>query len=378
MARILCLDDDPLILSVMVRTLNVLGHEVVTVCDGQQALELGAREPFALALVDFDLKQAMNGLAVLRALRDLQPECMRVLMTGGQDASIFVNAVNEGEIARVLPKPFRTEDVRVAIDAVLELGRHQRVAALSRAAEANAQRAVAECLSDACLHLASQPIVELSTGRVTAVECLVRPQHPHLQSALQLIAAAELSGRLWEVGALIFALVAQRPHDGLPLFVNVHPAQFGDPLLFRRLEPLLGRASSVILEITEQSDLQSIPGWELTFEQLIEAGFQFAIDDLGAGYSNLALLSDLRPAFIKVDMSMVRDVHLHSRKQRLIEMLVGFANATGSKLVAEGVESRQEAQALLALGTHFAQGYYFARPALGWSMGHTSSGHLPA
>jgi len=94
-----------------------------------------------------------------------------------------------------------------------------------------------------------------------------------------------------------------------------------------------------------------------------EMGFSIAVDDLGAGYSSLSVLAELQPRFIKVDMSIVRGIDTEPRKQRLVDLLTRFAEATGATLIAEGVETTEEAEALRSCGAHWLQGYLFGRPS---------------
>ena len=92
-------------------------------------------------------------------------------------------------------------------------------------------------------------------------------------------------------------------------------------------------------------------------------GFAIAVDDLGAGYSSLSVLAELQPSFIKVDMSIVRGIDCDPRKQRLVDLLCRFADATDATLIAEGVETGEEAAALRECGAHLLQGYLFGKPS---------------
>src|SRR5690606_14204990 len=128
------------------------------------------------------------------------------------------------------------------------------------------------------------------------------------------------------------------------LFVNLHPEQLGDPArLAADLEPLAPHASRITLEITERSRLQDIARWDESVRLVGDAGFSVAVDDLGAGYSSLIMLADLQPQYIKLDMSLVRNLHEEPRKQRLVQLMVTFAEATQALAIAEGVESEDEA-----------------------------------
>jgi EAL domain-containing protein (putative c-di-GMP-specific phosphodiesterase class I) len=87
-----------------------------------------------------------------------------------------------------------------------------------------------------------------------------------------------------------------------------------------------------------------------------------AVDDAGAGYANFRHILSLAPDIIKLDMSITRDIHLDRARRALAAALIGFANATGSKIVAEGVESAQEMAVLRELGVNKVQGYFVGRP----------------
>ena len=128
--------------------------------------------------------------------------------------------------------------------------------------------------------------------------------------------------------------------------------------------PLAPWAQRIVLEITERSKLQGLDQWERSVEAVTELGFSVAVDDLGAGYSSLSVLAELQPSYIKVDMSIVRGVDHEPQKRRLVELLCRFAEATDALLVAEGVETPEEAETLRAIGAHLLQGYLFGRPSL--------------
>jgi len=132
----------------------------------------------------------------------------------------------------------------------------------------------------------------------------------------------------------------------------------------RRLTPLAPWAHRIVLEITERSKLQGLDQWEKSVEAVTAMGFSVAVDDLGAGYSSLSVLAELQPSYIKVDMSIVRGVDHEPQKRRLVELLCRFAEATDALLVAEGVETEEEAETLRAIGAHLLQGYLFGRPSL--------------
>ena len=123
----------------------------------------------------------------------------------------------------------------------------------------------------------------------------------------------------------------------------------------------------MVVEITERRRVTEVEGWRDSVAVLTKLGFGIAVDDMGAGYSSLSVLAELSPQFIKIDMSIVRNIHTDDRKQRLMDLLVRFANTTGAKVISEGVETEEEAATLRALGSHWLQGYLFGRPSLDYN-----------
>lgn len=324
-----------------------------------------------LALVDYVLG-GEDGLEVMADLRDLQPGCLRILMTGQQDFPMVVEAINRGEIVRVLRKPFQPSQLTSLIAEAIQSARRLEQRASARLIEGGlAERSTLdECLRRKMLKLAVQPIVDVAgTGPVTvAYEALLRPQHPSMRSPLDLLEAAERFGRIDDVGTAVLQMAADwlgRLPNGEGLFINLHPIQLAHPdRLARDLEALRPYADRVTMEITERARMGDIDGWEDSVALLTGGGFSIAVDDLGAGYNSLAVLADLSPQYIKLDMSLVRNVHLEPRKQRLIQLLVTFAEATSAMTIGEGVEVAEEAAALRDMGIHLLQGYHYARPML--------------
>jgi EAL domain-containing protein (putative c-di-GMP-specific phosphodiesterase class I) len=133
-----------------------------------------------------------------------------------------------------------------------------------------------------------------------------------------------------------------------------------------------------VIELTEQDSVLNAPTWQSSLSMLESFGFQIAVDDLGAGYSSLSLLADLQPQFIKIDMSIVRGVHLSQRKQRLVGLLCRFADASHARIIAEGIEEEAEAKVVKDLGAHLLQGYLLGRPAMTVAVAHRNHSSEPS
>ena len=215
------------------------------------------------------------------------------------------------------------------------------------------------------LWLAFQPILSGDGRSVYGHEVLLRSDEPNLTDPAQVLETAELLGSLNELGRVIrqraVEAFVQLPSDGL-MFVNLHPKDLTDPALFSSSEPLSSIADRVVLEITERSSLEKLGRVRERVATLRRMGFRIAIDDLGAGYAGLTSFAQLEPEIVKLDMSLVRDLHQDGTKQKIVRSMTRLAREMGSLVVAEGVESEEELEAVVDLGCDFVQGFYFARP----------------
>ncbi len=146
------------------------------------------------------------------------------------------------------------------------------------------------------------------------------------------------------------------------LFVNLHVTDLLDRQLVDPSTPLSRIARRVVLEITERSSLDEVKDVRARVAELREMGFRIAIDDMGAGYAGLTSFALLEPEVVKLDMSLVRDVHLSATKQKVIRSMTSLCKDMGMLVVAEGVENAAERDALMELDCDLLQGFFFARP----------------
>jgi EAL domain-containing protein (putative c-di-GMP-specific phosphodiesterase class I) len=368
-ATILVVDDDPDVRSALSVMLGTAGHEVLCADDGAAALEVARQRLLDVALVDRHMPGA-DGIQVLRQLRDMQPMCTRVLLSGSLDLETALGAINLGAATHVLEKPARAQAIAEIIDE-MRSGRQRLLEAYhdrERVHRSAARLRLLDLLASDNLRLAMQPIVDARDGSTQAFECLLRSFDPVLSGPLSVLRAAEEHGlidRLAEAVTTRAAAILARLPEPMRVFVNLHPAELGDPEgLGERLGMLQRHAERVTLEITERSSLADARGWERSVETILRRGFSIAVDDLGSGYSSLSVLAELQPRFIKIDMSIVRDIDKTPRKQRLFDLLCRFSDATDASVVAEGIETAAEGETVRSCGAHLLQGYYFARPEL--------------
>ncbi|MCC5813882.1 MAG: EAL domain-containing protein [Leptospira sp.] len=121
--------------------------------------------------------------------------------------------------------------------------------------------------------------------------------------------------------------------------------------------------NQIIFEVTETEKVRDEAHLLSIFNSYKKQGFMTAIDDFGAGYSGLKLLTRFVPDFIKIDMDIIRDIHSSQQKFFVTESIITMANKLGARVIAEGIESKEEYSTLRDMGIRYYQGYYFAKPA---------------
>jgi EAL domain-containing protein (putative c-di-GMP-specific phosphodiesterase class I) len=209
--------------------------------------------------------------------------------------------------------------------------------------------------------LVLQPIVDVPTGVATGVEALARFDSP--QTADVWFAQAEPVGlRLpLEMAAARTALAAlERPGHSGYLSLNLSAEAIvsdGFPALMAVADP-----SRLVVEITEHAVVEDYDVLSHALRRYRDAGLRLAVDDAGAGYASLRHILKLRPDFIKIDLSLVRDIHKDPARQALVDSLASFARTLDAVLVAEGVEQQGELDMLVRLGVRQMQGYLLCPP----------------
>jgi EAL domain-containing protein (putative c-di-GMP-specific phosphodiesterase class I) len=217
-----------------------------------------------------------------------------------------------------------------------------------------------------------QPIVDCHEQTVIAYEWLCRGTMEGMKFPDLIFGVAERTNRVHSLGQVLRRVIADELSIGGATerlhFINVHPTDLDDPVFAQEaLEGGLAQhASSIVFELTERAAIEDYPRVKSFFGSLRARGYRLAIDDLGSGYAGLTALAELDPDFIKFDMALVRDLHEHPVKRRLLQRMHQFATEIGAKTISEGVETKAERDALMEAGCAWMQGYFFARPAPGF------------
>ncbi|OQW72658.1 MAG: hypothetical protein BVN35_13355 [Proteobacteria bacterium ST_bin11] len=394
----------------------------------QQAIVLAQRdsEPLVLLFIDLDDFKLINdslghdaGDKLLCETASRLQACTReadtIYRLGGDEFTVIVHGCHDDldakhlcdKIISVLSLPFAIHEHSVHIGASIGIARYPidgdnpdtliknadaamyAAKALGRNASCffskslgdkvtsylNLKTQVAQGLQRREFTLFLQPEIELSSGRVVAIEALARWQHPirGLVGPDEFIAVAENSGLIVELGEFVIAealgIVRELRDLGwteMRVGVNVsgrHIAlpQFVGSIVNRlREQKLPGQA--LILEITESTVLENIDYAIDVLRELKRHGVETAIDDFGTGYSSLNYLRRLPVEFLKIDKSFVSDADMAAESKTIIRAISAMAKSLGLKTIAEGVERPAQETILREMGCEFGQGYLYAKP----------------
>jgi EAL domain-containing protein (putative c-di-GMP-specific phosphodiesterase class I) len=233
---------------------------------------------------------------------------------------------------------------------------------MKKAAKEKADR-IRSVLESEQMAMVYQPIWKLGNSRPVGFECLARfAGEPRRSPDKWFTEAAEAGlGTALELAAIRKGLsaLASLPAD-VYIAVNVSPETIVSGELS---DALMGMpAERIVLEITEHAHIADYERLVAALHPLRVRGMRLAVDDAGAGYSGLQHILQIHPDLIKLDISLTRNINLDPARKALASALVAFARDTGSRIIAEGVETESELNALRSIGIEKAQGYFLGRP----------------
>lgn len=348
-----------------------------TAVDAIEAIALAKTTAPDVALVDVDMPGG-GGCEATRLIRTWSPGTKVVALSGSGSREAVMGMLAAGASGYLL-KGAPDEEIiaaihrgangltslsgEVATQVVNELGvRLERQAKDAEDFEGRIGR-VRRAIDGTALTAVFQPIFDLTTGCPMGAEALARfALEPARTPDLWFAEAEEVGlGAELELAALKVALAAiPALPDGVYLSVNASPATAMLPEftgLFDVVEP-----TRVVLEVTEHAPVEDYDALHAAVRDLRRLGMRLAIDDTGAGYASLRHIVHLEPDIIKLDLSITRGVESTGSSRALASAMIAFASEIGAVVVAEGVETRQQLEALRELGAGYGQGYFLARP----------------
>lgn len=361
-----------------------------------------------VALLGFDAASALMDATTARLHALLRPQD-RIWRTGPDEFLVVLPGLlsrNHGILAarKVLREfetplsvqnrpmtPLLTLGLAVAdeSDAGLEPLIRRAMSALDRALESNNRFMLAEeanadmwlqdDLRDALvnneLNVQFQPVVDIGSRRIVAVEALARwssPRHGVIAPS-RFIALAEQAGLApdltrWSINAVLREYAPlRRKHPGLRCAINLSPKAFSLSGIEEQILAALTiwdiPASALTLEVTETAVMDDPELSSATLRNLRDRGVRVAIDDFGQGYSSFTYLKHFPATELKIDQSFVTPMATDPRAHQLVRSMIGIAHHLGMEAIAEGVEDAATLEQLAILGCDLAQGYHLGRPA---------------
>ena len=369
-ARVLVIDDEPLMRKLLGRLLTSAGYEVVVTDGGAEAIELLWHSTFDVVVSDVNMP-GVDGIEVLRFVRERDPDLPVILVTACASTDTAIGAVQHHATA-YMTKPIDSKRLQEEVAQALTMHKLARVRreahALLTKRDATADTTLVATFERALsgVFMAYQPIVCFSKREVFGYEALVRSSEKELPHPGALFGAADKLDRSRDLGRVIRRKSIEpfaKSDPTMRLFLNLHAQDLLDDTLFDQESALARMAHRVVLEITERAQLESVMDVNVRIARLRELGFKVAIDDIGAGYSGLTSFALLKPDMVKLDMALVRDIDKDPVKRRLASLVIQLCKDLNIEVVGEGVETRNERDVLLELGCDLLQGYLFGRPS---------------
>lgn len=218
------------------------------------------------------------------------------------------------------------------------------------------------------LTFAYQPIIDVRSGAVFGYEALLRPLMREIHTPREVLTLAKDQSKLYQIEKLTLSYTLnwykknQRQMGARKLFINRITSQKLSKEDMGELEALMENTyDHLVMEVTntEQSDDSE---FNEKIKRIRDRGYGLALDDYGPGFHKGNFLLSLSPDFVKLDMTLVRNVDTDTTRQDLLRQIISFAESNNIGVIAQGVETHEELEMIIALGAHYVQGYYTGRP----------------
>ncbi|MDA1081898.1 MAG: EAL domain-containing protein [Gemmatimonadetes bacterium] len=370
--RVLVIDDEPAVLKVLGIVLQRRGFTVDTMSSAKDALALIPQKKYHAILSDIIMPE-MTGVEFLRELRRHDLDVPVILMTAGPTLDSAIDAVEYGA-QQYLLKPVEPDALVTAVGRAVALGELARakrdaLAGGGRKSVSLDERADLEAVLKRAyetIRIAFQPVVSLKSKSLLGYEALMRCDETLFASYASLLAASDRVAWRPLMARTIYQRIAascSELPDGALLFVNVHPWDAQEGLLTGAEAPLEPLARSIVLEISDRTSPAQIDSFANGIPALRGAGYRIAVDDLGTGGSGMNSYAKLAPDFVKLDGRLIQGLDTNDASARMTRGIYALCRELGVPVIAEGVETAGERDALSALGADLAQGHAFGMPS---------------
>jgi EAL domain-containing protein (putative c-di-GMP-specific phosphodiesterase class I) len=361
--RVELIDDHEMIVQSIARLLRDEPEIVVvgTALDATTGIELARVERPDVIIIDYSLPD-MEAPSAIRILRTVCPEARIITVSGSEKPGAFYESLRAGSSAWVT----KTRAIQELRDAII------RVAA-GHPVPSEVWDSLPD-LDDLVVHY--QPVVEFTSGRTIGFEALVRWQHPQrgLLYPDQFLQFAENTGFIVEIDRRVWELAAQQlrawrrefPHlPQLHMSVNISARDLSSPELFDVISKILTDyeidPNDFIFEITESVLLDDTEGTIDFLTQLTNIGTRLALDDFGTGFSSLSYVRRFPFNVLKLEISFTSELPVSLRSMLLVDDICHLARSMGMQIIAEGIERKDQVDALIGMGCQYGQGYLYSR-----------------
>jgi len=369
--RVLVIDDEPAVLRVLGLLLERHGFSVASADNARDALKLVEKDKFHAILTDIIMPE-LSGVDFLRELRRHDLDVPVILMTAGPTLDSAIEAIEYGA-QQYLLKPVEPDALVQAVGraaALGELARYKRDALAKASKEAlpyGDRKTLEAVLNQAfgTIHVVFQPVVSMKEKTLLGYEALMRCDEALFANYATLLHAADRIGWRTALERTIYQRIAAASTelpDGAVLFVNVHPHDAQEGLLVGAESPLEPIARNVVLEVSEHATVEQLDAMAGQIDRLRGAGFRIAVDDVGTGPAGLLAFARMTPDFVKLDRTLMMGCDQDAARLRMVRGMFALTREIGVPMIAEGVETTGERDALLAMGADLAQGNLFGKP----------------
>jgi EAL domain-containing protein (putative c-di-GMP-specific phosphodiesterase class I)/CheY-like chemotaxis protein len=368
--RILAAEAEDAHLSAHATALESAGFLVDLAGDGSSARAFIEANLYATIVVDAGLSD-LDAIGLLRAARRRDLDVPLVVVTDSAHRGLSAVAVQQGALC-FLEKPASPDLLCATLSYAAKLYslaklRRKALDELGGTWNQLGDRVALEQIFErafGCLSIAFQPIVSWSSRRVIGHEALLRSSDPSLPNPSSVLGVAERLGRMDQIGRLVRERVA-RSMTRAPaeyVFVNLHAHELLDSELYSASAPLSQFGKRIVIEISEHALLDDVSHLESRAEALRKLGFRLAMDNLGPGYPGLSSFARLRPEFAKYDLSLVRGIDHNPAQATIVADMTAILGAMNTRVIAAGIESIAERDAVVKAGVDLLQGFAFSKP----------------
>ena len=362
--RVVVIDDHEMILQSLVRLLRDDPQIVVVgvALNATKGVEVTRQEQPDIVIIDYTLPD-MNAPDAIKMLREICPEVKIITFSGSERPGAFFASMRAGSSAWVT----KTRAIQELRDVVLHVA-----AGLPVTSE---ELESLPALDQLVLHY--QPVIALTSGRIVGFEALIRWQHPErgLLYPDSFLPLAEATGFIVEIDRWVWDRAVLQLRDwqqryprtpSISMSVNLSASDLSDPDLLHTISEIVRRAdidaADLVFEITETVLLDDSARTMDFLTQLKGLGAELALDDFGTAFSSLSYVRRFPFDHLKLDISFTSELPHSTRSMLLVEEICHLAASMEMRIIAEGIERQEQADALRGIGCDFGQGYLFSRP----------------